>query len=69
VAGANLGTITAALLRLLDRHGAAELQAATSAISEPIFRPSMPHHMSLLRNVANQENQSLGESVAAPRLG
>ena len=27
--GANLGTITAALLRLLDRYGAAELQAAT----------------------------------------
>ena len=27
--GANLGTVTAALLRLLDRYGAAELQAAT----------------------------------------
>jgi hypothetical protein len=27
--GANLGTLTAALLRLLDRYGAAELQAAT----------------------------------------
>ena len=26
--GGNLGTITAALLRLLDRYGAAELQAA-----------------------------------------
>lgn len=29
--GENLGTVTAALLRLLDRYGAAELQAATEA--------------------------------------
>ena len=37
--GANLGTITAALLRLLDRYGAAELDAA---IGEAIAR-GVPH--------------------------
>src|SRR6202171_5738318 len=37
--GDNLGTITAALLRLLDRHGAAELEAA---IGEALDR-GVPH--------------------------
>jgi hypothetical protein len=37
--GDNLGTITAALLRLLDRYGAAELQAA---IGEALAR-DVPH--------------------------
>ena len=37
--GDNLGSITAALLRLLDRYGAAELQAA---IGEALAR-AVPH--------------------------
>ena len=39
--GDNLGTITAALLRLLDRYGAAELQAA---ILDALAR-DVPHPM------------------------
>ena len=39
--GANLGTITAALLRLLDRYGATELQAATAdALASGVPHPN-----------------------------
>ena len=51
--GDNLGTIVAALLRLLDAHGAAELEAA---IGEALER-GVPHRNAVRRSLTRRREQ------------
>jgi hypothetical protein len=63
--GDNLGSITAALLRLLDRYGAAELQAA---IAEALSR-DVPHPNAVrlaLQRVREQRDQPPPLPIALP---
>jgi hypothetical protein len=59
--GANLGAITTALIRLLDRYGAAALQ---DAILEALLR-DVPHHNAVRLALERQREQQGGEPPVA----
>jgi hypothetical protein len=59
--GANLGAITAALIRLLDRYGAAALQ---DAILDALLR-DVPHHAAVRLALERQRTQQGGEPPVA----